>query len=74
MTTPTREKDLKILRDALDEMEVQEADKIMRKIAALRWEQSLAEIFQNMAQHIVLSDFDEAVELIDGLLEGQRPL
>ena len=61
--------DLQTLRDALDEMEVQEADQIMRKIAALRWEQSLAETFQTMAQHIVLSDFDEAMELIDNLLK-----
>jgi HPt (histidine-containing phosphotransfer) domain-containing protein len=61
--------DLRALRDALDEMEVQDADRVMRKINARRWEKSLAETFQAMAQHIVLSDFDEAIGLIDGLLE-----
>jgi HPt (histidine-containing phosphotransfer) domain-containing protein len=64
--------DLDLLREALDDMEVQDADRIMRKISAIRWEKSLAETFQNMAQDILLSDFDEAISLIDGLLEAKE--
>ncbi|GHV70899.1 hypothetical protein AGMMS49928_20490 [Spirochaetia bacterium] len=61
--------DLADLKDALDEMEVQASDQIMRKITARRWEKSLTETFRKIAEHIILSDFDEAAGLIDVLLE-----
>jgi CheY-like chemotaxis protein/HPt (histidine-containing phosphotransfer) domain-containing protein len=63
--------DLTELKDALDEMEVQTSDQIMRKITALRWEKSLTETFQKIAENIILSDFDEAIGLIDVLLENK---
>jgi CheY-like chemotaxis protein len=61
--------DLEKLKTALDEMEVQDADRLMRKIGAMGWEKSLDEKFQAIARHILLSGFDEAIGLIDGLLK-----
>jgi CheY-like chemotaxis protein len=62
-------KELLALREALDAMDMQRSDQLLKEITARKWDKPLAETLQNLTQCILLSDFDEAIELIDGLFE-----
>jgi HPt (histidine-containing phosphotransfer) domain-containing protein len=62
-------KELLALREALDTMDMQRSDQLLKEITARKWDKPLAEALQNLTQCILLSDFDEAIELIDSLFE-----
>ncbi|MDR1949931.1 MAG: response regulator [Spirochaetaceae bacterium] len=60
------------LREALDSMDMQKADQVIRPLLARKWEKELAEALQSISQNILFSNFDEAIELIDDLLKDKQ--
>jgi PAS domain S-box-containing protein len=63
------QKELPALREALNDMDIQKSDQLIKQITAKKWEETLAGAIQEIAQHVLFSDFDEAVECIDDLLK-----
>jgi HPt (histidine-containing phosphotransfer) domain-containing protein len=61
--------DLPGLREALDAMDMQKSDQLIKQITAKKWDAGLAGKLQEISQHVLFSDFDEAIELIDDLLK-----
>ncbi|MDR2404188.1 MAG: response regulator [Spirochaetaceae bacterium] len=64
--------ELEELREALDNMDMQKYDQMIRSLLARKWEKELAGKLQNISQNILFSNFDEAIELIDELLKNDR--
>jgi signal transduction histidine kinase/CheY-like chemotaxis protein len=60
---------LPALREALDAIDMQKSDQLIKEITAKKWDTSIAGAIQEIAQHILFSDFDEAIEGIDSLLK-----
>jgi signal transduction histidine kinase/CheY-like chemotaxis protein/HPt (histidine-containing phosphotransfer) domain-containing protein len=61
--------DLAALREALDAMDIQKSDQLIKQIASRKWDAGLAGRIQDLSQYVLFSDFDEAIELIDNLLK-----
>ncbi|MDR1257100.1 MAG: Hpt domain-containing protein, partial [Spirochaetaceae bacterium] len=61
--------DLSALREALDVMDIQKADRLIKQIASRKWDAGLAGRIQDLSQYVLFSDFDEAITLIDDLLK-----
>jgi CheY-like chemotaxis protein len=63
------QKELPVLREALDAMDIQKSDQLIKQITAKKWEGDLAGTIQKIAQYVLFSDFDEAIGCIDELLK-----
>jgi signal transduction histidine kinase/CheY-like chemotaxis protein len=61
--------DLAALREALDLMDIQKSDRLIKQITSRKWGEGIKERIQELSQFVLFSDFDEAIELIDDLLK-----
>jgi CheY-like chemotaxis protein len=64
------QKELPVLREALDSMDIQKADLIIKQLTSKKWDQATADAIQEISRNVLFSDFDEAIAGIDVLMEN----
>ncbi len=56
------------LRESLDSMDTVTAHQIINTLSSMNLDQSASAAIDQIAEHILMSDFDEAIEIIDSML------